>query len=341
MNTLTGVAQADRQRALWLSTLSPSPSASRSGRSSRSSASRSRTELGLSETQFGILVATPILTGSLTRLMLGIWTEQYGGRIVFPAADAARRGRDLAADLRPRPIRCSWSPRSASVSPAGRSRSAWPTSRRWFPQERQGTALGIFGAGNVGAAVTKFVAPFVMVAFGWEAVAQVWAIALGGDGRDLLRCSPRTTRCSSSVARAAPAADERRPAARAAAEPAGLALLALLLLRVRRLRGAGAVAAALPRRASTASTSAPPAWRRRHSRLAASLFRAYGGHLSDRFGARTVMYWTFGFSMVLLFMLSLSADRLRDPRRRRADRLLDRDGRCAVRRSRSSCSASS
>ena len=42
-------------------------------------------QLGLTETQFGLLVATPILTGSLTRVMLGIWTEQYGGRIVFPA----------------------------------------------------------------------------------------------------------------------------------------------------------------------------------------------------------------------------------------------------------------
>ena len=38
--------------------------------------------------------------------------------------------------------------------------------------------------------------------------------------------------------------------------------------------------------------------------LSASLFRAYGGALSDRFGARTVMYWTFGFAIVLLVMLS-------------------------------------
>ncbi|MEE4239137.1 MAG: MFS transporter, partial [Anderseniella sp.] len=38
--------------------------------------------------------------------------------------------------------------------------------------------------------------------------------------------------------------------------------------------------------------------------LSASLFRAYGGHLSDKFGARAVMYWTFGFSMLFLFMLS-------------------------------------
>jgi len=48
----------------------------------------------------------------------------------------------------------------------------------WFPTERQGTALGIFGLGNVGAAATKFTAPFVMVALGWHAVAQIWGAAL-------------------------------------------------------------------------------------------------------------------------------------------------------------------
>ena len=42
----------------------------------------------------------------------------------------------------------------------------------------EGTALGIFGAGNVGAAVTKFLAPVIMVAFGWKMVAIVWAAAL-------------------------------------------------------------------------------------------------------------------------------------------------------------------
>ena len=50
---------------------------------------------------------------------------------------------------------------------------------RWYPTDKQGTALGIFGAGNVGAAVTKFLAPFVLVAYGWQAVAQVWALAIG------------------------------------------------------------------------------------------------------------------------------------------------------------------
>jgi NNP family nitrate/nitrite transporter-like MFS transporter len=43
---------------------------------------------------------------------------------------------------------------------------------RWYDAGHQGTALGIFGAGNIGAAVTKFVAPFVMVAYGWQGVAN-------------------------------------------------------------------------------------------------------------------------------------------------------------------------
>ena len=46
---------------------------------------RIRTELGLSNTEFGLLVATPILPGSITRLFLGVWTEKYGGRLVFSA----------------------------------------------------------------------------------------------------------------------------------------------------------------------------------------------------------------------------------------------------------------
>src|SRR5271169_4287441 len=44
---------------------------------------RIKQELGLNETQFGLLVGTPILTGSLIRIFLGIWTDQYGGRLVY------------------------------------------------------------------------------------------------------------------------------------------------------------------------------------------------------------------------------------------------------------------
>ena len=41
-------------------------------------------DLGLTDTQFGLLVATPVLTGSISRMFLGLWTERFGGRIVFP-----------------------------------------------------------------------------------------------------------------------------------------------------------------------------------------------------------------------------------------------------------------
>src|SRR6516165_4403376 len=40
-------------------------------------------ELGLNETEFGLLVGMPILSGSLIRILLGVWTDQYGGRIVY------------------------------------------------------------------------------------------------------------------------------------------------------------------------------------------------------------------------------------------------------------------
>ena len=48
----------------------------------------------------------------------------------------------------------------------------------FFPAQKQGTALGIFGAGNVGAAVTKFLAPFVLIAYGWQTTAEIWAAGL-------------------------------------------------------------------------------------------------------------------------------------------------------------------
>jgi NNP family nitrate/nitrite transporter-like MFS transporter len=59
-----------------------------------------KSELGLNNTEFGLLVATPILTGSLTRLPLGIMTDRFGGRIVFfiwasptPQPGSAKSGR--------------------------------------------------------------------------------------------------------------------------------------------------------------------------------------------------------------------------------------------------------
>lgn len=133
--------------------------------------------LGLSETQFGLLAAIPILTGSLIRLPLGMWTDKFGGRVVFfllmlatvvpiyLLAYATKFWHFLVLGL--------------FVGIAGGSFSVGISyTARWFEKSRQGFAMGIFGAGNAGAAVTKFVAPSLVLAAGWQAVPRVYAIAL-------------------------------------------------------------------------------------------------------------------------------------------------------------------
>jgi len=134
-------------------------------------------ELGLSNTQFGILVATPILTGSLTRLPLGIITDRFGGRIVFLVqmicvaiptyglAFADAYWQYLIIGL--------------FVGLAGGSFAIGIAyTSAWFEDKRQGTAMGIFGAGNAGAAITNLVAPMIVVAFGWRMVPQVYSVAM-------------------------------------------------------------------------------------------------------------------------------------------------------------------
>jgi len=133
--------------------------------------------LDLNETQFGLLAATPVLTGSLIRLPLGMWTDTYGGRIVYfilmlacvvPIwfiGEATEYWHFLVLGL--------------FVGLAGGSFSVGIAYvARWFPRQQQGLAMGIFGAGNSGAAVTKFVAPALLLAYGWAMVPRVYAVAM-------------------------------------------------------------------------------------------------------------------------------------------------------------------
>ncbi len=133
--------------------------------------------LDLNETQFGLLAATPVLSGALVRVPLGIWCDRYGGRIVFfllmlatvPAifliGHATQYWQFLVLGL--------------MIGLAGGSFSVGtPYVARWFPKERRGLAMGIFGAGNSGSAVTKFVAPAIIAAWGWQALPTVYAVAM-------------------------------------------------------------------------------------------------------------------------------------------------------------------
>ena len=135
--------------------------------------------LDLNATQCGRLTATPVLTGSLIRVPLGIWTDLYGGRIVMALLMAVT-------------VPAIWLMAYATefwhfltiglfVGLAGGSFSVGtPYVARWFPKSQQGMAMGIYGAGNSGSAVNKFVAPVILVAFGWAAVPQVYAAIMAG-----------------------------------------------------------------------------------------------------------------------------------------------------------------
>ncbi|WP_412851649.1 MFS transporter [Ectothiorhodospira shaposhnikovii] len=134
-------------------------------------------ELGLTDTQFGILVATPILTGALIRLPLGMLTDRFGGRIVFTLL--------MLSTIVPvwivSTLEQYWAMLVAGlfVGVAGGSFAVGiSATARWFDRRHQGFAMGIFGAGNAGAAVTKFVAPTLVVIYGWTMVPKVYAILM-------------------------------------------------------------------------------------------------------------------------------------------------------------------
>src|SRR5215468_1261662 len=260
-----------------------------------------KNQLGLTDTQFGLLIGTPILTGSLIRLILGIWADQYGGRIVYVgvmvAAAATTWLLTYAYDYP------TFLLAALGVGIAGGSFSVGIAYvSRWYETDKQGTALGIFGAGNVGAAVTKFLAPFVMVAWGWKSVAEIWAGALlvmavlfwfaTKDDPELVARRKAGTKPQTMSAMLAPLRNLQvwRFSLYYFFVFGGFVALALWLPRyLVGVYGLDITAAGI----IGAAYSVP-----------ASLFRIYGGVLSDKYGARRIMYWTFGVSVAACFVLS-------------------------------------
>ena len=300
MNGLAGVSAGQQNRALWGSTVAFTICFAVWTIFSIIGV-QIKQDLGLSETQFGLLVGTPILTGSLIRLALGVWADQYGGRRIFSLvmlSGALATFLLSYAHTYPQVLVA-----ALGVGIAGGSFAVGVAYvSRWYEQDKQGTALGIFGAGNVGAAFTKFIAPFVMIAYGWQSVAQIWAAGLAITAVAFWFMTDDD-----------PVVAERRRRG-AKAKSAWLELEPLKNVQVWRFSlyyffvfGAFvALALWLPQYLikvygvdiKTAGMTAAM------FSLPASLFRVYGGHLSDRYGARTVMYWTFLVSVLCTFILS-------------------------------------
>lgn len=265
-----------------------------------------KADLGLSDTQFGILVATPILTGSVSRIFLGIWADQYGGRIVYTLQMVLTAFAVFLLTLV-----SSYEMFLVAALGVGLAGGSFAVGvayvAKWYPKERQGTALGIFGMGNVGAAVTNFGAPFLLIAFGgeWQGVAQTYAIILiiaaviffifTKEDPDVAARKLAGVKHASFIEQLEPLKNPQvwRFSLYYFFVFGAFVALALWLPRYYvgayglELKTAGMLAAAYA--------------------LPGSIFRALGGWLSDKWGARAVMYWTFIASVICTFFLSYPA----------------------------------
>jgi NNP family nitrate/nitrite transporter-like MFS transporter len=256
-------------------------------------------ELGLSDPELAWISAVAVLNGSLWRLPAGMLTDRVGGRVV------------TIAMLLLTAIPCFLLTQVSGYLPllvlaflvgfAGNLFSvgiAWNAA--WFPKDRQGFALGVFGAGNVGASVTKLLVVLLPTIIGATAGATYFGVVRGG-----WRLFPAIyTVALVVVALLTLVVVPRHDRRGAAGKPVREMLAPLRHLRVWRFSlyyaavfGAYvALAAWLPKyyvdtfdiplqeAALLTATFIFPA----------SLLRPVGGWFSDRFGARRVMYWTFG-----------------------------------------------
>ncbi len=253
-------------------------------------------QLGLNETEFGILVATPVLTGSLTRLPLGMWTDKFGGRLVFFVlmlstilpiwliSDATELWQFLLVGL--------------FVGVAGGSFTVGIAyCARWFRKEQQGTAMGIFGAGNTGAALTKLVAPIIVVGYGWTMVPKVYAVLMLVTAILFwfFTYSDPEHKVGKHVTIREQLAAFKDPKVWRYSQYysivfGGYVALALWMTKYYvseygfDLKTAALLAAAFS--------------------IPGGLLRAVGGYFSDKFGAHTMTWWVLWISLVCLFFLS-------------------------------------
>jgi len=134
-----------------------------------------QTQLHLTEQQAWLLIAVPVLLGSIIRLPMGMLTDKFGGRIVFglllcfiaiPAlllSVAQTYGQLLLWGL--------------FLGMAGTSFSVGVAfTSKWFPPEKQGLALGIYGAGNIGQSIALFCVPVLARLWGWQAAYRLFAV---------------------------------------------------------------------------------------------------------------------------------------------------------------------
>ena len=252
--------------------------------------------LQLNDTQFGLLAATPVLTGSLVRLPLGMLTDRFGGRIVFfllmlvcvlpiyMISLATEYWHFLVLGL--------------FVGLAGGSFSVGIAYvAKWFEKQNQGFAMGIFGAGNAGSALTKFVAPAIIAAASWQMVPKVYSAIMFITALLFWFCTYENKghKVHSNVSLADQLRTLKDPKVMRYCQYysivfGGYVALALWMTKYYveeygfNLQSAALLAACFS--------------------LPGGVLRAMGGWMSDKWGAQSVTWWVMWVSWVCLFLLS-------------------------------------
>jgi NNP family nitrate/nitrite transporter-like MFS transporter len=252
--------------------------------------------LQLNETQFGLLAATPVLTGSLIRLPLGVLTDRYGGRIVFfllmmvcvlpiyLISAATEYWHFLVLGL--------------FVGLAGGSFSVGIAYvAKWFDKSNQGLAMGIFGAGNAGSALTKFLAPAIIAAASWQMLPKVYSVIMFVTAVLFwfFTYEDKSHRASSSISLADQVKTLKDPRVWRYCQYysivfGGYVALALWMTKYYvqeygfSLQSAALLAACFS--------------------LPGGILRAIGGWMSDKWGAHSVTWWVMWVSWICLFILS-------------------------------------
>jgi MFS transporter, NNP family, nitrate/nitrite transporter len=249
----------------------------------------------LTASQTALLVALPVLLGSLARLPMGVLTDRYGGRAMFTIVLVLGA---VAAWLVP--LTFSYATLLASAFFLGLAGSSFAIGvtfvSQWTPPARQGTAIGIYGVGNLGQSVAVFGGPVVAVWLGWEAVFRgmallllAWAVVFVL----LARNAERTTKPSSMAAMLGVL---RR-------EPTAWLLGAFYFLT---FGGFVAFAIYLPTllRAHFGLGLADAGFRAAGFVVLATAMRPIGGWLADRIGGAQVLSWVFGGIAIFSWLLA-------------------------------------
>ena len=135
--------------------------------------------LGLSNTQTAVMIALPVVLGSLLRIPLGVLTDRLGGRKVFTA---------LLLYCALPPLLVGFADSYAMLLVAGLllgvSGAAFavgvPFVSEWYPPERQGQALGLYGIGTAGTAISAWTMPAINDNWGQEAAGIIYSVVLLG-----------------------------------------------------------------------------------------------------------------------------------------------------------------